>query len=123
MTNIRTIDRRREPRISMDLGLLVWGVDTKSERFLQEARARDISLSGALISGIDADLRSGDVIGILYAGRKARYRVIWVRYDECGDKMQVAVHRVDPDICPWQHLLAPAEAPATSTPPLSAPAP
>ena len=106
----------------MDLGLLVWGVDTKSERFQQEARARDISLSGALISGIDADLRSGDVIGILYAGRKARYRVIWVRYDECGDKMRVAVHRVDPDLCPWQHLLAPAEAPAAPLP-LSTPAP
>ena len=106
MTNIRTIDRRREARISMNLELLVWGVDTKGERFLQQAHARDISLSGAMLSGLDADLRSGDVIGILYSGRKARYRVVWIRYDECGDKMKVAVHRVDPDTCPWQHLLA-----------------
>ena len=119
MTNIRTIDRRSEARIPINLGLVAWGVDTKGERFLQEAHARDISLSGALLSGLDADLRSGDVIGILYAGRKARYRVVWVRYDECGDKMQVAVHRVDPDICPWQHLLAHAETPATSTTPVS----
>jgi hypothetical protein len=59
----------------MHLGLLVWRVDTKSEHLQQEARARDISLSGALVSGIDADVRSGNVIGILYAGRKARYRV------------------------------------------------
>ena len=123
MTNIRTIDRRREPRIPMHLGLLVWGVDTKGERFLQEARARDISLSGALLSGLDADLRSGDVVGILYEGRKARYRVVWIRYDECGDKMQVAVHRVDPDICPWQHFLTQAEAPATAPPPLGNQAP
>ena len=100
----------------MHLGLLVWGVDTKGERFLQEARARDISLSGAMLSGLDADLRSGDVIGILYSGRKARYRVVWVRYHECGDTMQVAVHRVDPDICPWQHLLVQTEAPATNPP-------
>jgi hypothetical protein len=107
----------------MHLGLLVWGVDTKGERFLQEARARDISLSGAMLSGLDADLRSGDVVGILYSGRKARYRVVWVRYDECGDKMQVAVHRVDPDICPWQHLLVQAEAPATTPSPLGAQAP
>ena len=113
MTNTGSIDRRSEGRIPINLGLLAWGVDTKGERFLQEARARDISLSGALLSGLDADLRSGDVIGILYAGRKARYRVVWVRYDECGDKMQVAIHRVDPDICPWQHILAQTEAPAT----------
>lgn len=125
MTNIRTIDRRGEPRIPKDLGLLVWGVDTKGERFLQEARARDISLSGALLSGLDADLRSGDEIGILYSGRKARYRVVWVRYDECGDKMHVAVHRVDPDICPWKQLLEHAEAttPAVISNESSAPGP
>jgi PilZ domain-containing protein len=102
---LRTVDRRREPRTLTDLPLHVWGIDTRGERFLQEARARDISLSGALLSGLDTDLRSGDVIGILYSGRKARFRVIWTRYDESGDKMQVAVHRIAPDACPWQDLL------------------
>jgi len=51
------------------------------ERFLQEAHAREVSLSGALRTGLDADLRSGDVTGILYGKRKARYRVVWVRYE------------------------------------------
>lgn len=102
---LRTFDRRKESRINADLVLMVWGVDTQGERFLQEAHARDISLSGALLSGIDAELRSGDVVGILYGSRKARFRVIWVRYDEAGDKMQVAVHRIEPDACPWRDLL------------------
>jgi len=105
MGNLRTFDRRREPRTITDLPLQAWGIDTRGERFLQEARARDISLSGALLFGLDADLRSGDVIGILYRGRKARFRVIWSRYDEGGEKMQVAVHRIAPDTCPWQDLL------------------
>ena len=105
MGNIHSIDRRREPRTGADLALTVWGVDTKGERFLQEARARDISLSGAMLSGLDADLRSGDVIGILYAGKKARFRVVWIRYDANGDKMQVAIHRVAADECPWKSLL------------------
>jgi len=103
---LRRMDRRREGRSEIDLALMVWGVDTKGERFLQEARAHDISLSGALLTGLDADLRTGDVIGVLCGRRKARYRVVWVRYDEAGDKMQVAVHRVDPDVCPWEDLLA-----------------
>jgi hypothetical protein len=81
-------------------------VDTKGERFLQEARAKDISLSGALLSGVKADLRSGDVIGVLYPGKKARYPVVWVRYDGTGDQMQAAVHRFAPDECPWKDLLA-----------------
>ena len=103
---IRSIDRRREPRFDADLPLCVWGVDTKGERFLQEAKARDISLNGALLCGIDADLSPGDVVGILYAGRKARFRVVWIRYDGTGDKMQAAVHRLGEDECPWQDLLS-----------------
>ena len=118
---IRVIERRSEPRTKLDRLLQVWGIDTKGERFLQDVRARDISLSGALLSGVDLDLTSGDVIGILYAGRKARYRVVWVRYDAAGEKMQVAVHRVEADACPWLDLLVEASE-ATATP-VSAPAP
>jgi len=104
--NGKIIDRRREPRFESDLALMVWGVDTKGERFLEEVRARDISLNGAMISGLNADLRSGDVVGILYAGKKARYRVVWIRYDASGDRLQAAVHRIAPDECPWRDLLS-----------------
>ena len=109
--NGRSIDgtsehRRREPRTDLDLGLTVWGVDTRGDRFLQETRARDISLSGALLVGLDAELRSGDVIGILYAGKKARYRVVWVRHSGTSDRVQAAVHRFAADECPWKELLA-----------------
>jgi len=105
MGNLRRVDRRREPRTEADLALTVWGVDTKGDRFLQEARARDFSLSGALLSGLDAELRSGDLIGILYAGKKARYRIVWVRESENGLKVQAAVQRIAPDECPWKEML------------------
>ncbi len=113
-------DRRREPRSDADLVLTVWGIDTRGDRFLQEARARNISLSGALLSGLDADLRSGDVIGILYAGKKARYRVVWVRESGNGLKVQAAIQRISPDECPWKNLLEKElarEPHATSHPP------
>jgi hypothetical protein len=72
---------------------------------------REISVSGALLSGLDVELRSGDVLGVLYAGKKARYRVVWVRYSNCEHKVQAAIHRVEPDTCPWRELLA--ESPVT----------
>jgi hypothetical protein len=105
MRIVHSIDRRREPRWPANLQVMVWGVNTEGERFLQEAHARELSLSGALLTGLDADLRSGDVIGILYGKKKARYRVVWVRYDGGGEKMQVAVHRMSGDECPWRELL------------------
>ena len=118
MGTLRRIDRRREPRTEANLTITVWGVDTKGERFLQEALARDISLSGALLSGLDAELRSGDVIGVLYCGRKARFRVVWTRYDGTGEKLQAAIHRFAGDDCPWQDWLSkePAITPPTVSP-------
>jgi len=62
---VRNFDRRRESRWIANLDVLVWGVDIKGERFLQDVHARAISLSGALLTRLDANLRSGDVIGIL----------------------------------------------------------
>ena len=108
------IERRREPRIDVDMSLQVWGIDTKGERFLQQARARDVSLSGALLTELDAELRSGDLVGILYAGKKARFRVVWVRYSGTSRKIQAAVHRLEEDDCPWEHLLPSRESAALS---------
>ena len=102
---LRAIDRRREPRTETALDLTIWGVDMKGDRFLQQAHAREISLNGALLSGLDAELKSGDVIGVLYRGRKARYRVVWVRFSDDSLKIQAAVQRIEPDRCPWQEDL------------------
>lgn len=115
----RSKERRCETRSDIDVGLTVWGVDTRGDRFLQEARARDISLSGALLSGLDSELRSGDVIGVLYAGKKARYRVVWVRQSGNSQKVQAAIHRFADDECPWKELLVEAQvepAPSISPP-------
>ena len=101
MGNLRKTERRREARFPANLAVTVWGVDTKGERFIQEARARDISLSGALLSGLDAELRSGDVVGVLYSGKKSRYRVVWVRHSDGQEKIQAAVQRFEMDTCPW----------------------
>jgi len=98
-------DRRREQRRDADLAVTVWGIDTRGDRFLQEARACNISLTGALLQCLDVDLRSGDVIGILYAGQRARYRVVWVRESDKGLKVQAAIHRLSTDKCPWKDLL------------------
>jgi hypothetical protein len=42
---------------------------------------------------------------VLYAGKKARYRVIWVRYPGDGGEVLAAVHRIAPDECPWLEVL------------------
>ena len=115
---LRNFENRREPRTLADINLTVWGVDTHGERFLQTAQARDISLSGALLTEIEAELRSGDLIGVLYAGKRARFRVVWIRQKGKDEKLQAAIHRLESDACPWQELLeerVPASAPVADS--------
>ena len=107
---------RRERRTETHIDLLVWGLDTRGQSFHQQVRASEVSLRGALISGLETRVRTGDVVGILYAGKKARFRVIWVCSDATGEKMQAAVHRVEADACPWPDLVTEA---STTNPPHS----
>jgi hypothetical protein len=98
--------RRHEPGIDVGFPLSVCGINTRGERFIQEVQARSISVTGALLSHMDAELRTGDVIGVLYAGKKARFRVIWARSYGASLKVQAAIHCVESDECPWLDLLS-----------------
>ncbi len=102
---VRMGERRREERIAVEISVRIWGIDVRGERFLQDAKAREISFSGGLLSQLETDVRSGDVIGVLYQGKKARYRVIWVRHSGGDQKIQAAIQRLDSDECPWGELL------------------
>jgi len=98
-----------------DLKMVIWGVDSRGERFLQAVKAREVSLRGALLSGLDTNVRAGDVIGILYEGKMARFRVVWICNKSAGSPMQAAVHRLEADACPWSELLTqPASLPSAS---------
>ena len=103
---IRIGERRREERVSIEIAVRIWGIDVRGERFLQDAKAREISFSGGLLSQVETDIRSGDVIGVLYQGKKARFRVIWVRHSGGAQKIQAAIQRLEPDECPWAELLS-----------------
>lgn len=102
---LEPIDRRHEPRTQLEIDVIIWGVDTRGERFVQRVLARNISLSGALICGIESELRSGDVIGVLYRGKTSRYRVVWIRYQDGVETLDAAIHRIEPDLCPWQEMI------------------
>jgi hypothetical protein len=52
--------------------------------------------------------RCGDLIGIAYQGRKARFRVVWVLDSAGSDKIKVAVQKLAADECPWHAILSQA---------------
>ena len=94
-------ERRSEPRVSVDLRVQVCGIDADGKRFEQAATARNISLRGALLVGLDRTLRSGDLIKIQLGERSARFQVVWVSPDTLARTLKVAVQRIEADPCIW----------------------
>ena len=70
--------------------------------FLQNVQARNISHHGAKLSGLETQLKPGDVIGVQLGDKKARCKVIWVVDAGQAQKISVGVNLVEGQPCPWE---------------------
>jgi hypothetical protein len=98
-----------EPRVDVDLLVRVWGMGTDGRPFTQNAHARNISLHGAKLSGIEHPLAAGDIIGVQLGEKKARVKVMWVIDAGLLQKIQAGVQMVEGQQCPWQEELTRGE--------------
>jgi PilZ domain len=98
-------DQQTEPRLTIDLPVRVWGMSADGRPFSQHARAQNISSDGALISGVDSELKVGDVIGVQCEDRKTRCTVVWAMNAGALKKNQVGVKLVADQECPWKNYL------------------
>ena len=93
--------QRHEPRREDRLVVTIDGRDKGGHPFTQNAIASNLSKSGALLSGITRQVRSGDLIWVEHGGKKSRFKVVWVRDSESHQLIQAAIHRVKTESCPW----------------------
>lgn len=108
------MERRKEPRTRLSLPVTVSGRDTDGERFTTHVKATSLSRSGALLRGIVAELRCGDLLTVEYDGHKADFQIVWVL--NLGDRRsaKIAVHKPSHMPCPWESALPAAPAMASS---------
>ncbi|MFY9659184.1 MAG: PilZ domain-containing protein [Terriglobales bacterium] len=95
---------KTEPRLTVDLPVRIWGLNAEGRVFSQSARAQNITSDGALISGVETELKVGDVIGVQCDENKTRCSVIWAMNAGSIKKNQIGVKLVTQE-CPWQHYL------------------
>ena len=98
-------DHQSEPRLTVDLPVRIWGMSAEGRPFSQSAHAHNISSEGALISGVETELKVGDVIGVQCDEKKTRCTVIWVMNTGPVKKNQVGVKLLADQDCPWKSFL------------------
>jgi len=95
------MDRRREPRVFVELPVQIWGVDAKSCPFTQPASLRTISGRGATLQGVTAQLQPGSLLDLQYEGSKAQFRVVWLGKPGTELQGEVGVENLSKNIQLW----------------------
>src|SRR2546423_14419141 len=95
------MDRRSQQRVSVDLPVKIWGVDSNARPFTQPASLRTISGRGATLQGVSAQLKPGDVLDLQYQGSKAQFRVVWLGRQGGGMNRTAGGGNLANDIQPW----------------------
>jgi len=102
-------------RVSVDLQIRVWGMNSDGRPFSLPARAVEIYSTGAIINKLECALTVGDVVGVQYQTRKARCRVVSAEDHGFLEKTRAELLLVEGQECPWLAEI-PKEVPKNSTP-------
>jgi hypothetical protein len=100
----KNMDKRPETRVATQILVRVWGMDAEGRPFFQNAQAGNISSEGALISGIAHPLKAGDVVGVQYGEKKARFKIVWVIDGGAVRKIEAGVQILPNQTNPWHNL-------------------
>lgn len=98
------MEQRSEPRKDERLVVTIGGRDKSGHSFSQDAVASNLSKSGALLSGITKQVRSGDLIWVEHGSKRSRFKVVWVRDSESHQLIQAAIHLLKAEPCPWANI-------------------
>jgi hypothetical protein len=72
------MDRRHNPRVSVQLPAKVWGLDAFGRPFTDSAIVVNMSGGGIVLRGVTRRIRIGELLDVSIGGTKAQFRVIWV---------------------------------------------
>jgi PilZ domain len=95
------MQRTPESRISVDLPVRIWGMDADGKPFFQNATASSLSSEGATLSRILHTLKVGEIIGVQYGERKARFAIKWAKMVGAPPTLEVGVRLLPNQITPW----------------------
>jgi hypothetical protein len=99
------LGKRRDPRIDLELPVLLMGTDVSGRPLDQRVMTVNISRRGALLDGIHGMLGPGDIISLARSHKKEQFRVAWVAGDDSPAAGQIGVAAVDPNTLFWSEVL------------------
>lgn len=92
---------RRELRKDVKLTVRIYGTDSNGNVFSESVSTVNVSLEGAMIEGVNRTIKPGEVIGLTYGTKKARFQVRWVGQGGTGQARRIGLQNVVPSNSLW----------------------
>jgi hypothetical protein len=106
---------RTESRVDVVLPVRLWGMESEWEPFTEKAEIVNVSLKGARLKGVRAQLRLGDVIALEHDGKKAAFQVVWVGKEGSAHAGEVGIFCLEPDKLVWGTIILTPEVTGVDT--------
>jgi hypothetical protein len=98
------MEPKGQTRVAAELPVRVWGMDADGKPFFQNATASNLSSEGALLSRIQHPLKMGEILGVQYGDKKARFEIKWVKAVALPKTIDAGV-RIHPNqSVPWAEV-------------------
>lgn len=72
------MDRRRSPRVEVQLPVQVWGMDANGQPFTGPALVTNMSVGGLVLQGVRRKIRTGEILDVRMDEETAQFQVVWV---------------------------------------------
>ena len=97
--------QRREPRKDLKVPVRVFGTDMDGRPFSENVSTLNVSSRGAKLAGLQAKIKTGEVIGMAYGAQKSRFAVRWVGSAGAATEGQLGLENVSPEKPFWDFPL------------------
>jgi hypothetical protein len=105
--------KRREPRKEISVPVRIFGTDSGGQIFSEKVNTVNVSRNGAELSGIKAQLKVEEIVGLTYGQNKGHFRVQWVGPSATPKAGHVGLLNLSPEKVLWDFPLPLATLDAT----------
>jgi PilZ domain len=99
--------KRREPRKEIKVPVRIFGTDSGGQIFSEKVFTVNVSQQGAELSGVQAQVKVDEVVGVTYGTAKVHFRVKWVGQPGSAKAGHVGLLNLSPEKSLWDFPLPP----------------
>ena len=97
--------KRREPRKEIKVPVRIFGTDSEGKIFSEKVLTANVSKQGVQLTGVQAQPKIDEIIGLTYGTTKSHFRVKWVGQRGTPQAGQVGLLNLSPEKTFWDFPL------------------